>query len=1565
MFRFFFLCFYLVFGTGLIAQENGIYPVSATVQTLPPFQPNLADWADPLNNRIGVSLLLNDRREPGYQVQLRLRINGPNVEIVTRPDFVPTPIDLDFGVPRLLNTTELAEYFDLDNLVFNGISQQQYLDQNGLPEGVYTICLEAYDYLRDEDGAVSLPACGLINATLLTPPSITYPAFDDQVVDAIQPQMLPITWQANHTGLLATNYTIQIFEDDPTLSPEYIYSNTFPVVEEQTTNAPTAIIGPASAPLVLGTRYLLRVKAEDPSGAQQFQNGGFSELRYFVYGQACAPPTGIEIGNETHLSASLQWGFSSGAANYVVRLREQNDLANWYEFEENFNTLELENLTESTTYEVQIQSVCTAGAGPFGPTYTFSTNDLPFDPEEFDCGSDMADAPPVTNTEPLTQLVYGSQVRINEFYLKITTAERNDDGTWTGTGSIPVNWLGARVNCTFTELGINTDKEVFSGEVVAIDEGLESVEGFLTPEEISELLDTATVDFCGTLLNAVDSTTQDTTVQDTTGQVNSPPPAIDTTGTALPIDTTGISAGTTPPSDSLTQDTIGIITLDSIDNTISYDSLLTISGGTNLPIVAGVGTERIAFYDMTFTTGGATVSAYTSAKTPVGNKFIALGLEDFGFRPNGIQGEQKLQLSSNVSFDWSGKMRLTIKEGGGTYVAFDCFGVTEIGLDIDVELCRDLVVPVDPSTAEATEDGFVTASFTATASSWDEFAGEVSITPFEVPSLPGWTFTIEEAVLDFSETTTPPSVVFPEDYEHPDVLTPTVDNGAPGALNSGFGGGSQGGSQYGEDVENDGTINAGWTGFYLGLARVRVPEQFMASAGQDSTGVSQDSTYVGRDSSQALTIGAYQLIIDDTGFSGGVFATNVLTLNQGQAGGWDLSLDTVAIRIQSNQFESANLNGRIKVPALDGTLTYGCHIQPGGSYAFAIGVADTVSMSAMVASLDLYENTEIGVTYNEEEDDFDAYIILHGKATFRPKVGAQDSTATASTGVGGGGNAGAGGGTTAGQDSTSRFNLPSISFQDFHLSSTRPYLQNIGIWSLASEDDEPAGLKGFPIKINEIGMFQSEGEEDQVALGVDLTLNLKKDTEQGFGANGRLFVICDVKEDPETGKQTWKFNRVRLDRLAIDYVGAGFEFHGFIESFEDDETYGTGFNGGIQASFKPSISVGVVALFGKKDDYRYFFADAMVSFNPGINLGPSGMAIYGFGGGVSYHMQRVGFAGVTLPEQTVPPPDSTATTPVVDSTSIGSMAALQSAFNTGIDPNAAFPPAVPLPTSLGESLTGISYVPDEDIGIGIKATLAFGTVKREVFNGDLTFEIVFNSNGSMNYIGIAGNANFLTPPKTPDEPEPNPAVSAYVEMGYDFMNESFDALLRLRVYVAKGLIQGAYPDYVAGEGKIHASQEDWYIYLGEPETPISLSMDLSRLAKIGTRDDGEPDSGPNPLLAGQDSTSANQPLGSIGDVGLLLTAYLDAGSVLPDFPGIPDQLADRLPEPPDGWNPTNRDDPAFADAGGLLFGSGLHVSMPELKFLIFYASLNAGMGFDMMLKDYGPGAYCANMDDSP
>ena len=96
----------------------------------------------------------------------------------------------------------------------------------------------------------------------------------------------------------------------------------------------------------------------------------------------------------------------------------------------------------------------------------------------------------------------------------------------------------------------------------------------------------------------------------------------------------------------------------------------------------------------------------------------------------------------------------------------------------------------------------------------------------------------------------------------------------------------------------------------------------------------------------------------------------------------------------------------------------------------------------------------------------------------------------------------------------------------------------------------------------------------------------------------------------------------------------------------------------------------------------------------------------------------------------------------------------------------------------------------------------------------------------------------------------------------------------------------------------------------------------------------------------------------VAGVSLKTGSYLMAGTKLPASPPPPANVASLLGVEAQELN-YMRDENALANAGGFAFGSDLSIDTGDLSFLIFYANFKAGVGFDIMLKNYGE-ASCRN-----
>ena len=1527
-------------------KAQAVYPISVTTQSVPPFDGTLSQFAAPGKNKLMVSLILRDVNEISYQARLKLKLSGPGIEIITKESIFPPPITLHYGQPVQLSGALLDFYFNPDHLDFSGITRNEFLQQGGLPDGFYTLCFEVWDYDRSSEKAGSLPNCTNIPIIVNDPPVILSP------LESVQPmpvQQMSVQWQAMHQGGFPTEYKVFIHEYDPRrgMSPDMVIRNEQPYITKTANGITTLSIDPSDPPLELGKQYIIQVQARDFTQQNFFKNNGWSEPKIFTYGEACSFPDAIRLNEVTETSAGIGWTPLGGYNKYVVRYRNSEvEGANWYEDEILLNQHKIEGLNPNTTYEYQVLSLCEGRfAGIPSPVATFTTQESTFDPETYECGDDFT-LPEVTNTQPIANLAPGMQLSIGGFQAKVTSAGAAAGGGFNGTAQIPVGWLGKTVNVMFKGLFVNENRQVYDGNMVALKDEMKEIPGYVDPKTI-EKQELSQLDPCGNPRQAGEQVGYSVDDFYATHEQNTlnhfipynPDKSVDYDKSLeydpynplngrRPYDPEDYSSPDNPYTEDNPYDALSIYNpynrlnpYDPYDYsdpanpysaTSPYDpksmhtkeKLATTTanpalgiGGANLPLglsALGEGEQPmvIALIDMFFTPKGASLSARLSADipTPDGSRYAFFKMAGISFHPGGLSSEGKLRLERDFSMPWNGKANLLFKSSPFTYVSWDCHGVNDIYLDGQVEFCRDLLLPVDQTTGKVLPEGYVTGAFQTNVTDWRQFVLDVSFSPFEVPELKGWTWSAENAILDFHDGNTPLDVVFPAGYTHPDVSN-AIGQGSPA-----------------------------WKGFYLKSARVTLPEELSGSSNAQT-----GSTATNPSISKRRTIGVNNLVIDQTGFSGYIYATNVITLDSGRIDTWAFSLDSIGVGVVNNRFQKATFKGQLAVPAFKQALGYDALIQPQGKYAMTVSIQDTLEIAAWKAKVQLYKDSAIKLEFNETEGRFVAGAKLNGLASF--------SAPTSTDGNGAG---------------AKPLSIPGIGFQGFELSSKAPYILNIGTWQLSGGGQQEK-LAGFPLTINQVGALQNK-DQTEVAIVFDLDVHLMKDTESGFSAGGRVGIISTVAMDTVTKRQVWNFKRVRVERLSIEVSGPAYEFKGQVNFYEQDSGYGTGFRGFVQATFTPKLSVAAVAQFGEVNDFRYWFVDALAAFDPGIPLGASGLSVYGFGGGAYYHMKRTGPSKIILPAPQDNPLPNTVGTEPEDYMADGNWLFAE---DSGGPPAAAEntrPKMIEVSQQLGKSLSNVAYVPDKSILLGVKAMVALGTVKREVLNGDLTFEIVINSSGGLKSIGFQGNANFLTPPAKAGE-QPSPAVSAHLDMLFDFEHDSFHADLKVYVNLFN-VVKGIHENNLAGHGIIHADPEEWYIYLGTPEKRIGLSFNIPGLSQA---------SAPKaPALDG----GHDDDIPAMGiSLSIIFTAYLDAGTRIPEFPDIPERVKEILGR--GDFNIVSRDDPRFKNGGGLMFGASIDVTL-KASYLFFYASIYAGAGFDVMLKDYGEEARCAgNLSGGP
>lgn len=718
------------------------------------------------------------------------------------------------------------------------------------------------------------------------------------------------------------------------------------------------------------------------------------------------------------------------------------------------------------------------------------------------------------------------------------------------------------------------------------------------------------------------------------------------------------------------------------------------------------------------------LDAYIVLELPNSGQKIAFSGVRLPFTPNGfVANPARLQLATTVKIRMNNAVELKLKSSADTYVSFDCSGYAGIGLDMDVEVCREIVKPLHPTNyQELPEPNRVSTNIQLFVPTWDEIYAEVNIQPFVITGLEDYKWIVSGIVVDFSDVKSP-------NYQPPTGYV------SPFASNTKF--------------------SPLWRGFYMNSLSVRMPNQF-------------------DDNGTPLTVGVQKVVLDHMGVSGQVFATPLLPLEKGDAGGWAFSVDTFKLTVLCNQPVSAGFNGLIHIPLFAGSSN-NAPIGPADCFRYRaflergdgtgkLNYRMTVDPGNQNWTVDMWKSGKViikkgsQVTMEVSGGHFSVVATLHGKVKIdRPLSTHVD------------------------------LNIPNITFQNLVLSNTAPYFRSAGVWGT---DSTQAGVDfgGFKINIGQIAMVE---DDSMPALAFNAGIKISDDSV-GLSASGGFLIRG--KLTMEGKRQRWSFDRFSVTQIDLNgsFAGVG-QVSGTLKFFEGDPVFGTGWRGGVKMSLKQLGEISAVAQFGRikqPSSFRYFFIDGLVCLENGIG---GAIKLTGFGGGVYHHMNR--------------PADS-------------------AALPSGCGENPA------MPTELGASLSGLIYIPDRTKGLGLKATVALATaVKKNAFNANATLELLFNDKGGLSDLWINGNARFMSDPDPHGSPAPNAssgsAVSGTLDLYLNFNEGVLDGYITVNIDAGGGSIYGN------GTALIHAEEKRWFIKIGTPAAPFIIGLSIPFAKSVG------------------------------------------------------------------------------------------------------------------------------------
>jgi hypothetical protein len=436
-------------------------------------------------------------------------------------------------------------------------------------------------------------------------------------------------------------------------------------------------------------------------------------------------------------------------------------------------------------------------------------------------------------------------------------------------------------------------------------------------------------------------------------------------------------------------------------------------------------------------------------------------------------------------------------------------------------------------------------------------------------------------------------------------------------------------------------------------------------------------------------------------------------------------------------------------------------------------------------------------------------------------------------------------------------------------------------------------LSEFPVSISRLGFAEAMIEGKNC---LELTVGIAVNID-AYKIKGNTVVSLSAYYDKPLGDNTegnWKFYKFKLREVYLEAKISGLDIKGTIFFMQDDPVYGNGFYGDVSITYNEKFGIASTCIFGATNKFRYWYVYGRIDLPAAIPVvGPLQLAA--FGGG-AYSRMSIAPKGSTIP-----------------------------------------------------------YLPDSTASFGVKALVGYVVAKKEVMFGDLMFEMNFNASGGIKYIAFFGSASIVagggalggiveklkevdqaalaaTNPldeqkiasgnvqqvakSMPVGKKPTSSIFAYIGIQYNFETSTLEA--NSEVFVNLGVLRGRGPGNRAGWMELHVAPDKWYCYAGTPEDRLGITLGMAGLQ-------------------------------------LQTGSYFMCGTEMPTFPPPPSEVL-RVLGPEVYQVKSNINSTSLQSGAGFAFGVDLSLRA-NIDFLILYMRMGAGVGGDLMLRQY-PDAHC-------
>ncbi|WP_025739523.1 fibronectin type III domain-containing protein [Aquimarina pacifica] len=445
------------------------FPITVVPQVNSPAPVNFYNYADgtTINSPLRVQLLLSDITIINEQIRLKIYFEGNGIAFESRDVVVGAPsLFIEGGIPLTLTNVDLAPYFEFQNI--QGINSSNYAST--IPEGSYQFCFEVFDF--STGNRLSSKTCANTYIFKNDPPILNLP-FDGSNIEPTDVENIVFQWTPRHINVSNVEYELSIVEIwDDFVDPQTAFLS-LPPVFQTTTRGTSFVYGPTQPLLLPEKRYAWQVRAKALQGAEEiglFRNEGKSEVFWFSRTSSCvllpnvyAEPKGIS-------KINVFWDEDPTTyTEYTIAYREANNPdANWFTEITNSGWTTIWDLKPGTTYEYKVKAKCKYQYGAFSEVQEVTTEVTQDEEADYNCGI-TPDAIAISNRNPHPGLSVGDRIRAGSFIITLTEITSQSDGRITGTGYVGIPYLKrARFGVTYSNVLINTDKQLAEGEIVTM-----------------------------------------------------------------------------------------------------------------------------------------------------------------------------------------------------------------------------------------------------------------------------------------------------------------------------------------------------------------------------------------------------------------------------------------------------------------------------------------------------------------------------------------------------------------------------------------------------------------------------------------------------------------------------------------------------------------------------------------------------------------------------------------------------------------------------------------------------------------------------------------------------------------------------------------------------------------------------------------------------------------------------------------------------------------------------------------------------------------------------------------